>query len=593
MIDNEITQNESFSWKDYFKALLYLLDDQKIKYIFYSVVLTLVLFYTVIPPLILGKIVDFFTKYKAGDSLTTFYGLIGFLVTMQIIVSYVRLSTKRKLGDMMSKISYKARIKGFNILMSMSLAWHDSENTGNKFQRIQNGLSQLSTSTRLINNDVFRTITNIIGMTIVLAFIKATYIFLIFIYVIIFALLLKHYYKLISELQNKQNQAIEKASGAYIEGLGNILTLKSSGAGIKFGKSIANIEEIRKQHEILTRKVSIGTWQLFQAFNGIMAGIFLLFVGQDVVTATVSVGSIIILFGYLQQLTSNASDVLDTYDQLILAKSGIGRMMEIYWSNPAPQGGNKLFPQQWSSISLQNAYFEYKKDYEQTIPSLNNINMVIEKNTKIGIVGKTGSGKSTIAKILMGLYQLDSGTYKIGETNFYDINHDYVTDHIAIVLQDSEMFNLSIKENVTLMRTISPELFERAIHISQLESVIDKLPNRLETIIGEKGYHLSGGERQRVGIARAICRDPEIIIFDEATSSLDSQTENKIQSSLENELTKKTMIFIAHRISTLKNTDLIYVFKEGSIAEEGTYQKLLTNRKSLFSQLYSLQEKNV
>ena len=162
---------------------------------------------------------------------------------------------------------------------------------------------------------------------------------------------------------------------------------------------------------------------------------------------------------------------------------------------------------------------------------------------------------------------------------------------MSMVLQDSEMFNMTIRENITLLRNIPEETLVKSIKIAQLESVIAKLPNGLETVIGEKGYHLSGGERQRVGIARAICQDPEIIIFDEATSSLDSQTESKIQKALEKELEKKTLIFIAHRISTLKNADVIYVFESGKIVESGSYTTLLNKKNSLFNSLYITQER--
>ncbi|KXK10162.1 MAG: putative multidrug export ATP-binding/permease protein [Microgenomates bacterium OLB23] len=189
----------------------------------------------------------------------------------------------------------------------------------------------------------------------------------------------------------------------------------------------------------------------------------------------------------------------------------------------------------------------------------------------------------------MGLYPLSAGRYTIDSTNYYDLSAESISHHIAIVLQDSEMFNMTLRENITLLRSVSEELLLKAVKVAQLEDVVTKLPDGLETLIGEKGYHLSGGERQRVGIARAICKNPEIIIFDEATSSLDSRTEGKIQSALEKELSKKTLIFIAHRVSTLKNVDIIYVFKGGRIVESGTFKSLGADSQSYFSHLYKLQ----
>ena len=152
------------------------------------------------------------------------------------------------------------------------------------------------------------------------------------------------------------------------------------------------------------------------------------------------------------------------------------------------------------------------------------------------------------------------------------------------------MFNLSLKENITLMRKFDRYLFEKAVRVAQLDEVINKLPKGIDTLIGEKGYHLSGGERQRIGIARTIYRDAQIIIFDEATSSVDNKTEQLIQEALENELKKKTLIFIAHRVSTLKSVDMIYVFKDGKISESGNYGELINNVDSEFFRLNKIKK---
>jgi ABC-type multidrug transport system fused ATPase/permease subunit len=217
-------------------------------------------------------------------------------------------------------------------------------------------------------------------------------------------------------------------------------------------------------------------------------------------------------------------------------------------------------------------------------------NFTINKFEKIGIVGHSGSGKSTLAKILLGLYELEDGKFKIDDVNFYDIKHSEITHNIAIVLQDSEMFNLSLKENITLLKE-NDELLRLAIKVAQLEELITKLPEGMHTLIGEKGYRLSGGERQRIGIARAIFKNPQLLVLDEATSSLDSKTEELIQEGLEKELQKKTMIIIAHRLSTLKHVDRIYVFDNGRIAEEGKYDELITDPSSKFYQLHHFQSK--
>ncbi len=141
------------------------------------------------------------------------------------------------------------------------------------------------------------------------------------------------------------------------------------------------------------------------------------------------------------------------------------------------------------------------------------------------------------------------------------------------------MFNISLRENISLSEKVDEEKLERAIKIAQLEHVVKNLPNGVDTLIGEKGYHLSGGERQRIGIARVIYKDPEIIIFDEATSSLDVKTEKKIQKALSDNLQEKTIITVAHRTNTLKDMDTIFKVEKGKIVEQGKYEDFFSNKK--------------
>jgi ABC-type multidrug transport system fused ATPase/permease subunit len=332
-------------------------------------------------------------------------------------------------------------------------------------------------------------------------------------------------------------------------------------------------------------------WRAFQVINSISLGVIVFLAGQGFLAGVISVGSILIIYNYFQKLNDVVTHSGEALDTLINTKVAIGRMMPIFWDEATSQQGHLSFPKDWDKIRIENASFKYAnkagegQSSEVKDRGINNLTVQINKFEKVGVVGKSGSGKSTFAKILLGLYEFDSGLFKIGTRKFYDIRHDCLTKEIALVLQDSEMFNLSLKENITLMRTFDADLFEKAISIAQLKSVIEKLPDGIDTLIGEKGYRLSGGERQRIGIARAIYKDPQVLVLDEATSSLDSKTELLIQHAFEEHLKKKTVISIAHRISTLKNVDKVIVFEEGEIVEEGTYKELSKNVNSKFYEI--------
>ena len=574
------------SWLDLVKSIWFLAGDARKKYLFLTSLLFLLLFYDVIPALLVGKIVDFFTTYEKGESLFIFYVLTITFGLSFAVVSFSRLTIKRVLIKIRADIVYRIHVLGFKNLVRQSLTDHAKVNTGEKVQKISNGSLAFKKISDLADNRIFPAITSFVGIIIVFIFLSPLYILLFIFYLVVFFSILKIFYQRIIKLNYEKNKAMEDASGSYIEGLNNILTIKSAGAEQSFQTHISNKEEIKKIFSYKITETSNKQWRTFQIFNGVFIGIFLLAVGQGVVAGTLSVGAIVIFYAYLLKLMNSSTQTLGIFTNILEAKVSINRMMPIFWNNNVAKDGEQDFPDDWNTIIMKSVSFSYKKQKNNKFHAdVKNINLNINKFEKIGLAGKTGSGKSTLAKLLVGLYPIDSGKFMIDKNSFDDIKNEEILNNISIVLQESEMFNFSLKDNITLMHQFNPELFKKAIEISQLDEVVKKLPKGVDTLIGEKGYHLSGGERQRVGIARAIYRDTQILIFDEATSSLDYKTEMTIQEALEKELKKKTMVFIAHRITTLKNVDTIYVFKNGKIVEQGSYQKLLKNSDSEFYKL--------
>lgn len=587
MPKNKKSQKDIFKWSDFFSFIWLLLGKYRWKYLSLVVALAIVQFYIIVPPLILGKIVDFFVSFESGESLRNFYLLSLLLGFSFPIIAFLRLTFKRILGNFRSEVFYEIKVNSLERLLRFSLTWHDKESVGSKFQKIQNGLRGLDSFAYYFNNQILWSSAAFIGIIIVFIFLKPVYIFFFLVYVLCFVIVLKAFYLRIQRENDEFNKSLETASGTYVESLGNILTVKALGASKAFKDRAAVKEEVTKKHEYRLRRLSTTMWQSFQALNGICYGVFLFLVGTGVANGQITPGAIVIFYGYLERLVGSATDILDVYENILGAKSAAGRMAKIYLLKEEKVSGTKTFPEVWNDLRITKGGFSYKgKLKEKSVADLRNINFLVKKGEKVGIVGKTGSGKSTLSKILMGLYSLDSGKYKIGKTEFGEIQTDEVTKNMTLVLQDSEMFNLSLSENITLMGKMKQELFDKAIEIAELQEVIDKLPNGLETLIGEKGYHLSGGERQRIAIARAIYKDSQVIVFDEATSSLDNKTESKIFENLDNYLQNKTIVTIAHRVSTLKNTDKVYVFEKGRIVEEGTYESLSKNPNSVFSKVY-------
>jgi len=224
-------------------------------------------------------------------------------------------------------------------------------------------------------------------------------------------------------------------------------------------------------------------------------------------------------------------------------------------------------------IRFNEVVFGYKKE-EQI---LKGITLEIESGKTTAIVGQSGSGKSTMIDLLLRLYDVDSGTIEIDKKNIIQYDLPSLRKKIGFVSQDTFIFNASIEENITFGDSYSTEDIKEASELANAREFIEKMPLGYGTIVGDRGMRLSGGERQRIAIARAIIRKPEILILDEATSSLDTVSEKAVQDAISNVAKKCTTIIVAHRLSTILNADRIYVLKDGKITESGTHDELLRN----------------
>lgn len=576
-------EDSHFSWFDVLRSFWFFYKDQGPSFFFWIVALFLVNFYQLVPPLILGKLIDILSTPSSKDTFYFIVLLIGFAGFVHIATSLIRLHGKNIIGDHKDTVFYKAKVKGFEKLLEMSLHWHSQESAGNKVQKISAGINASGRLMQLLTNDIFYGVTTLVG-TLVFFMIKAPILaVLVLAYVLCFFTINKIFYSKEQELWASIHKSQESSSGKYYDGLNNLVTIKSLGASSSFQKAVHATEQNTLDLQMKARRLNNTKWRWFQGVNAVVQMIALAYVSHGVLQNIFSIGSVLIFFNYMQSITRVVGDMTSYYEDLVSMKIALGRMMPIYWSKDDSYFGEKTFPNIWDTLSFDSVDFSYKAtDTKEKLHDLKGITLTIKRGEKIGIVGRSGSGKSTFAKLLMGLYRADSGRIMIGDAEFYSLNHEHLLEKMAIVLQDSEMFNMTAKENITLLKKVSPELLASAIVGAQLENVVAKLPDGLETLIGEKGYKLSGGERQRIGIARAICKNPEIFIFDEATSALDSKTESHIQHALERVLKDKTVISIAHRISTLENCDRIYVFEKGRIVESGDFHTLLKDQKSKF-----------
>jgi len=274
--------------------------------------------------------------------------------------------------------------------------------------------------------------------------------------------------------------------------------------------------------------------------------------------------------------------IFDSYQK---AMASFRRIINLKNTTPTIDNGNEKLTSFNKKIEISNLNFEYVKNF----PVLNDISIDINKGQTTAIVGSTGSGKSTLIKLILRLYDSTSGEIKFDGKNIRDLELDSLRNKIGLVSQDIFLFEGTVFENIAYgnLDAKDEEVWEAA-KLSESDKFINLLPNKENTIVGERGQKLSGGQRQRISIARAILKNPEILILDEATSAVDNETEAAIQESLETLKEGRTVIAIAHRLSTIRNADLIYVLESGEIVEYGTHDELLNNQ-GVYTKLWDVQ----
>ena len=238
-------------------------------------------------------------------------------------------------------------------------------------------------------------------------------------------------------------------------------------------------------------------------------------------------------------------------------------------------------------IDVRNVTF----GYESYLPVLKNVSVHINPGEMIGIVGHSGSGKTTLINLIMRLYEVNDGAILIDGINIRDISQEALRSQIGVVLQETLLFSGTIRQNICYaMPNATDEQVIEAARTANAHDFIMSLPQGYDTLVGEKGYSLSGGERQRIAIARAVIHNPRILILDEATAALDTETEKLIQDALNKLARDRTTLAIAHRLSTLRNADKLLVLDKGKVAEFGTHSELLAH-KGIYYKLVMAQRK--
>lgn len=388
----------------------------------------------------------------------------------------------------------------------------------------------------------------------------------------------------VKHLKKRENQAFERFQNRLVETLDGIYQLRAANKEREFlAQLTANADAVRRhadkyawQSEAAGRLsflLFLLGFELFRAVAMLM-----------VVFSDLTIGQIFAVFGYLWFMLSPVQELLGIQFSWYSAKAALNRindLLQLEEEHRPPSKVNPFTDDREVDVSISHVDFSY--DGEHNV--LDDLSLIIPAGKKVALVGASGGGKSTLIQLLIGVYRANSGEILYNGETCDDISFDVIRSQIAVVLQQPVLFNDTLRHNLTLGSDYDELSLWRALEIAQMQDVISKLNQGLDTQIGRNGIRLSGGQRQRLAIARMVLSNPKFVILDEATSALDTATEAALHKALTEFLQGRTTLIVAHRLSAVKQADLIYVLEDGKVSQSGTHGELV-EQEGLYQTLY-------
>ena len=558
--------------------------------IFYSILNKL---FDLAPPVLIGIAIDIVVE--GSDSFLGGLGIVNrrqqlvvlaFLTfaiwALESIFDYLAAVTWRNISQ---DVEHSLRSDTFKNVLGLDLQYFENKSSGRLMAILNDDVNQLEKFLDTGANKLLQTITTVVvigGTFLYISPLIAIFAF-IPIPVIIFGSF--RFTKTIASRYTRIRNAIETLNANLSNSISGILTVKSFNREEKeFARIISSSTEVKSAnyHAIRLSAAFIPIIRIAILF-GFTAT--LLIGGFMALDGEINVAMYSVLLFITQRLLWPLTELGDTFDLYQRAMASFKRINALKNTTPEIKDGSVESNGIDKSINFQNVNFSYVENF----PVLNDISLNIKKGSTTAIVGSTGSGKSTLIKLLLRLYDVDSGHILFDDIDIKDLEIHTLRKNIGLVSQDIFLFEGTVFDNIAYgnLEASEADIWEAA-KLSESDEFINLLPNKKDTVVGERGQKLSGGQRQRISIARAILKNPEILILDEATSAVDNETEAAIQRSLDTLKEGRTVVAIAHRLSTIRNADIIYVLEKGRIVESGTHEELV-NLKKVYANLWDVQ----
>jgi len=545
------------------------------------------------PPILIGVAIDIVVE--GSDS---FIGNLGFtdrrqqLIILAVITfiiwglesafDYIAAVTWRNISQ---DIEHSLRTDTFNNVLGLDLAFFENKSSGRLMAILNDDVNQLETFLDNGANRLVQTATTVLVIGATFLYISPLVAVFAFIPIPIIIFGSLRFTSRIAERYTKIRNDIENLNANLSNSITGILTVKSFNRERKESERITiSSQEVKSAnyHAIRLSAAFIPIIRIAILFGftaTLLIGGFLALDGE------IKVATYSVMLFITQRLLWPLTELGVIFDAYQKAMASFRRIVNLKNTQKTITSGDNILEEFNEKIEISNLNFEYVENF----PVLNNVSINIKKGETSAIVGSTGSGKSTLIKLILRLYDSTSGEIRFDDTDIKDLQIESLRNKIGLVSQDIFLFEGTVFENISYgnLDATDEEVWEAA-RLSESDKFINLLPNKENTIVGERGQKLSGGQRQRISIARAILKNPEILILDEATSAVDNETEAAIQRSINTLKKGRTVIAIAHRLSTIRNAEIIYVLEDGMVVESGNHESLL-DVEGVYSKLWSVQ----
>lgn len=476
----------------------------------------------------------------------------------------------------------------FQHLINQSMSFHADRFTGSLVSQSSKLTGSFERFWDTIIFQLVPVLTSIIATVAILSFYFWQYALFIAVMSIAFAIFVYATSRFMAVLNTREAQANTAMNGRLADVITNVLAVKAHGSELDEKASASELTEDWRQRTRATMwgflKVSTGYSSMIVTIN-IVALIAAIWASEHHLISIATVYLAITYTFTVQRQLWEMNNIMRNYNRIM---GDAHDMAEILETKPVvTDNGDEVLDAARGEVSFRNVDFTHDKDNGDTL--FHNFSLTIKPGQKLGLVGHSGSGKTTFTRLLLRFSDVDAGEIAIDGQNIADITQASLRQAIAYVPQEPLLFHRSLRENIAYGKPdATDDEIRRAAKKAHALEFIEKLPQGFDTMVGERGVKLSGGQRQRIAIARAILKDAPILVLDEATSALDSESEKLIQASLAELMKDRTAIVIAHRLSTIQKMDRIIVLEDGKIIEDGTHANLL-KKKGIYASLWSHQ----